>query len=277
MYSANVNLYTNSYTSLDFCLEELNTFDYDPSKETVVLGRIADAFIKVFNNFRTITLHPFSKFRRSELMAELQSKSTQIKALYNKNILDGKVLVPVPNGMINDYPITINEVINLYNTINLERTMAKLIDYIYRFSKTQDHSFLFLTKQLTKDITNVDKRTDDHIKKIFAKKSSIDMRPFNEVFGTAKDFRKCKDDILTFNEYFQYAANLTDKVDFIEKGFIAIMDKLEKVKNKTDLIALHDLVYTAAMQLDYYGIALHMMQIIEHNYVLALREVLKKN
>ena len=277
--------------ALEQIQDDIDLLDEDSisAEEAANVGlKIADTFSRVINNVKTTITRPFktNKFVRSEFTAFEKSYPTQIQSLM-RNVDISKIETPVstPENFITTYPKAIETVQDGFKTIDMARTISSFEDGLRALDKENIDTYHTLNKMLNKKQSEVMKITkkeaENMTKTMFDPKkwNRSKLKPAKDVFVSTSDLKRSHDMLKKWEVYHKQAVDLSKKLDDINDRVDKIVDNvvsLETVRKET-ISAIHDYLQAMAIQVDMYGAFIHHAQVIEHNYVIALKKLFKEN
>ena len=260
----------------DIALEQLGrTILYSDSTESIgFITRIFDTCLRMVNNFKTILRGFRHKFKRSELKAYHDSHIHAYKHFVNTHYFNPSLSVPIPSGMKVPYIRAVETLDSLYTTLRIEDTVKALSDYFTSVSKAghilPTGATLSIIGKLARD------ETEKTLQQIFTADKTLEVK-LDTVISSFEEVLSVDERILTYETVFQKVDSICSELDKVEKLIDSIITGLEKQEttNKAEVQSLYELVYTASVQLDMYGVILAEMQRVEHNFVIVLRRLVE--
>lgn len=233
--------------------------------------RLFDSFTRILRNLKVELLGMHKTFKRSELKAYHDSHQRILQSFFKASIIDYDLLIPIPSGMKVSYHEVVDTLQSLYEKLNIVATTTTLLAYLKETAvTTKDPS------ATTKDINRLTKdQTESVLRRLFSSKKTYDV-PFKSVIQSFEQLCRLDQDILRYDLIFQQVEKICVMIDQIETIIDRIVTKLENQAtiDKPYVTALYQLVKTASIQLDLYGILLAEMQRVEHNFVLVLKALI---
>ena len=244
--------------------EAVETFDF--------LIRIVDAFTRIVNNFKTALKGFRYKFKRSELKAYHESHVLAINRFLKQRTFDPSLSVPIPSGMKVSYIQAVNTIDPIYTQLDIGSTIDTLLDYFNTVSKSGDFTS---TKDITKKISKLRMdQVETTLRTVFTADKTLEVK-LGSVIASFDELISVDQHILKYESIFQHVDVFCTKLDKIEATIDVLIKDIEKTASpdRTMIQDLYDLVHTAGVQLDIYGVLLDSFQRIEHNFVILLRRV----
>lgn len=245
-----------------------------------IAARMGDLFMRALYGFRTNVLHRFRDFRRSELRMVNEKQAVSLKALFaNPAIPLDRILVPIPDGMQVPYL----EAATALNDLQIELDLASTLDRLEKyFDQTKAEGELSAltddTRALQKAVGRLSKeQVEKQLRVCFNDERNERDVLASHVIASSRELIQVNGRILTFERYFLDAVSVEKRITALEKKIDALVQALSTgggVVDKEYCTALQGLITTAAVQLDMYGVILHEQQRVEHNFALALQNIL---
>lgn len=244
-----------------------------PSVELYTIAhRLLDNLSRLLSNLKLNIKRTKGNFKRSELVFFHDSKGLLFKHLKSTKYFNSHLEVDIPSGMMVGYNQAVTVLNLLYKQINIESTTKVLVDYFNKNELSDPHSI----------VTKIDHITIDDLKskldRIFSNKKT-DTVPLMSVIESHDTLLKIDEEILKWEDLFKESNHLYKLFEDLDKAIDKHINKLEDNKeiDKEFITELHLLVKTAAIQFDSYGVVLHEMQRVEHNFVLVLNKLTKES
>jgi hypothetical protein len=242
-----------------------------------VLGR-------VFNNIKTFVTKHDKALKRGELKAFIDSHSVTLKIVFAGGRTEevNTTKVPLPEGMIGTYNETAQALVSVLEEATALQALTEIEKIVTKMAASDVSGLGAFTKPLT-DVLGVMKAPHpDKVSEAFKGVMTAKRAPLavtgKKAFGSEGDLVKAKDAILTFEKYYNDAIAAGRLVQKVEKAINTCLDKLDDAETVDSkfLGAFYTAVQSLAVQVDTYGAVMEIAQRVEHNYVLALRAILKK-
>lgn len=255
-------------------LEQLGrTIDYNDATEAIgFITKTLDIFMRMINNFRTSIVGIRKSVKRSELKTYHDSHILAINKLFKSRYFDSSLSVPIPYGMKVPY-LQATEIVNdLYKKLDIESTIKVLSEY---FSSITGENRFSTADRVTTSISHITHEDLEQIlRQVFTNDKTLEVK-LGEVFASFDEILLVDKYILYYDIVFQKVERLCNELDRIERIVDVVVSNLEKqtVVDKTEVQSLYQLVRTAGVQLDAFGVILDSMQRIEHNFVICLRRL----
>ena len=245
-----------------------------------ILGKTVDIFSRVFNNLIVDVLALFKDFKRSELRMIHQSYPMRLSDLWKQHHIPlQNIQVAVPTGMIGTYHDTTQTLGILLARLNIQATVDVLERYFhqYRAVRPTDYAQTF-GESITKtqqSITNLSKTDLESLLHPCFKADGPAETTASKVFRNLEDIKAVDAKLLSYEVFFKQAQALSGRIKNINVEASKIIDGLtaNKQNDPVYLKNLENLLYTAAEQIDFYGVILHEILRVEHNFCLALRRM----
>ena len=249
--------------------------------------KLGDLFSRIVNDAKATLARPFSHGRmvRSEFTAFEKGHKLHLKALFKDvDISKSNTYVVVPENFISTYPDAVNDVQKGLDIIQFDDTLDRFANTIEDLRKEDVERYYLSIGRLNQDqtkITKISKRdAEDITKGIFdpRKWDKQKEKPAKDVFLSTKDMEKTQDVIREWEGYHKQAIVAQERLETLNEQVDSIIDtvlKMETVKKKT-LSTIHGYLQAMAVQVDMYGAFIHHAQVIEHNYVVAAKTLLKE-
>lgn len=235
--------------------------------------KIFDVFTRLVNNLK-VTLNPFRKsFKRSELRAYHESHVMMLSQLFKSKTFDASLQVPIPHGMKVSYIQATTVLEELYKTLDIETTINALSVY---FTNVSAAGHILPTSDTLTTISKVTKDSvESQLRQVFTNDKTLEV-PVGTVFSSFDEIKTVDTHILTYETIFQKVSDIYKKLESIEDIIDTLITGLEKQQtiDKPSVQALYQLVLTASIQLDMFGVLLAEFQRIEHNFVLVLKKMI---
>jgi len=271
-----------SYAALEAYGLEIEALDLygDTSAAEGIVTSIIDGFLRITHNL-FVQLTGFTKtFKRSELKAYLDGHHFAAAAVL-KNGVPGMydLMVPKPTGMKVSYQVATTTVLDLYTQLNLADSVKQMLDFCKTIVTIDDmRKRVEYTKHMTQSIRRLTKEdTEKALRPLFNTDKTQDVK-FGTVYKDLKEFQDTTTSLLDCDAIFKEVATITEQVKVLNEQLSDYLDLVEsnKVTDRDYLKALYDFIWTAAVQLDMYGVVLDRLQVLEHNHVLVLDILVKK-
>jgi hypothetical protein len=238
------------------------------------LVRIFDVFTRLVNNFKTSLLGFRRAFKRSELREFHESHRMAINQFFQTATLNINQQVPIPSGMKVSYLRAATELLKLYQLINIQATIAELLAY---FAEVDQSGHPLPAAATIKKISCVSKDgVEAELRLLFTADKTLTV-PVHTVISTFSELVMVDQHVAAFEPIFQGVERISADLDEIEKAIDHLVTSLETQRGQIDrgtVQSLYQLVRTASVQLDMYGVVLAEMQRVEHNFVLVLRRLM---
>lgn len=273
---------TVSYAALEAYgreIEALELYGDVPGMEAGIFTSIIDGFLRITRNL-FLQLTSFGKsFKRSELKAYLDGHQfATSKVLQNGVPNMYNLMVPKPTGMKVTYSVATEVVMGLYTKLAIGDSVKQMLDYCKTVNAINDtYKLVEYTKHTTKAISKLSKdEVEKALRPLFNTNKTQDVK-FSEVYADLKDFQQVTTSLLELDTIFKDVSTISQQVQLLNTQLSDLLDALESGGNKDRafLKALYEFVWTAAVQLDMYGVILDRFQVLEHNHVLALAVLVK--
>lgn len=250
-----------------------------------VLGRIVrkmlDTFIGITNTFKTMATRFHKVVKRSELKYFKESNAFKVKAVMKYKYTGlANILMPMPRGMVSTYPEYFNIIDESLSGLKMPETSLAF----YQAIKAIHDEFYVDNPNFTKQIKNASNLFDarmisnieKRLKKVDNPKSKILEKPFGDLFKSINEFTSLYQDLLKSEERYNEIKKVIKHLDSITELLDHIIKDTERIDllNSKDLKALSNIAYGYANTFDIYGVLLHNLQRIEHNYVECLKTII---
>lgn len=259
-----------SYIALEHLEESIELSDATEVYQFVL--RTFDTFTRIINNFKT-SLKGFNRnFKRSELLAYHESHPFMINQFFKTQQFNLDLSVPIPSGMKVTYLHATTILETLYSTLDINSTITALQFY---FSEVQAGRFP-VTEDTTKLISKISKNdVEKTLRDIFNANKTMEV-PLRSVIPSFDELIVVDHHILGYDTIFKNVETVCSALDVIEKIIDTHVTSIETQTTPIDKVAvraLYQLVHTASVQLDMFGVILTELQRVEHNFVICLRRL----
>lgn len=276
---------------MDCLSNDIISLDNDTisAEEAASLGlRIGDLFTSIVNNAKTALSRPFTKrkMQRSEFNAFEKAHGRQLKTFFrNVDISKSETIVVVPENFITTYPDAISCVQRGLDILNFEDTLNRFTSIIEDLDNDGVERYHLYTGRINKDreyITKLSKTgAEDMTKKIFnpRKWDKKKEKMAKEVFVSTKDMKDAQDTIENWESYHKYAVESQERLENLNKKVDNIIDKIVKMETikKSTISSIHNYLYAMGVQVDMYGAFIHHAHVLEHNYIVSAKILLKED
>lgn len=266
--------------TLEENVEACETASLPATEGLGIIYSLADFFGRIANNLKTYLIKGFKSFKRSELRAYTESHAASVrKVLKDKTIdLEG-VKVNIPDGMKTTYPEVTAFLSDWQSQMDMATCITDTLTYLSNYSKLSIDEWDKLTRDtgaLTKKLQMVSmKEIEKDLRKYFSTAHTSGKFKAEVVIGSYVDLIEVHKTVEHFETSYMTASNIISSVDEIEVEIGKIVESLKQVTVSTAYLkSFHGLISTLAEQLDMFGAFLDYAQRVEHNYVLALRDII---
>lgn len=262
----------------DIALEQLGrTLPYSEATEALgFIVKIFDVFMRLLNNFKTSLSVLRRNFKRSELRAYHESHVFAYKNFLNEKKFNSSLSIPIPFGMKVTYLQATTILEDLYKTLDIESTVKSLSLYFTNVSKTGQ---ITPSEDLRLSINHLTREsTEKTLQQVFSNDRTLEVT-LGSMFSSFQEILTVDQHILGYEAIFQRVEFICAELDKIEKIIDIVVTNLEKqnTPDKVQVQGLYQLVRTASIQLDMFGVILDMFQRIEHNFVIVLRRLVESS
>ena len=261
----------------NIALEQLNrSLPYvEATEATSFIIKTLDFLIRHTNNFKTTMFNIHKSFKRSELKTYCESHVFAYNKFLTSGYFDPSLLVPIPYGMKTSYHSAMITIDGLYRKLDINTTIKILYNYFHEVEKTGQ---ILQAEEITRSIHKLDKeQTEIELRKVFTNDRTLEVK-LGSVFTSHDMVITVGKHILGYNTIFKQLENIYSDLSSIEKIIDKIITELENKRDLRDMISIHSLyqlVKTASIQIDLFGVILGEMQRLEHNYVVVLRRLVE--
>lgn len=234
--------------------------------------RIADAFTRLVNNFKTALMGFRRNFKRSELKAYHDSHALAFRQFTTTRWFDPALSVPIPAGMKVSYLQATTALESLHGTLDIGATVAALAEY---FGSVDKAGVLPPPAAVTRSVARLTMEKVEHaLRGVFTSDRTLEVT-LGSVVGSFDEILEVDKHILAYEQIFQKVDGICAELEHIEQAIDRLVTSLETSPtiDKGAVQGLYDLVRAASVQLDIYGVLLNECQRVEHNFVILLRRV----
>lgn len=283
LITANESLYSLALSQYNY-ISNYN-FDYGSEGLYQAVARfvrgILNTLFKILNNFKAIVTRGFKDLKRTELEGYIDSNKFSLSYILNVNYTNLTNLeVDVPLGMVKPYKYTLEKVNSCLEVLAMrDRTTGMLNSVNSLLTSLMSNTNTVITKNTihTGELKSLENLYKEVIK-CFNTSVRKETRVFTEVFesehclgDTFELLKKATKQEYEVSKVFTTLETLYSKFDQILK----LIERNETTLTKEDLLHLSSCTTTLAKLFDMYGLLIHDLQRIEHNFVLVLKTIQK--
>jgi hypothetical protein len=261
------------YTGVSYIALEHFERRFTASDATEAFGfavRLFDTFTRLLRNLKITLLGMNKTFKRSELKAYHDGHTLALRDFFKTRTLDYTRLVPIPSGMKVSYADAVSTLDGLYQTLSIDTTISTLLhDFQQMGTAPKD------PRTTTKEINRLSKaQVETTLRRLFSTEKTLDV-PLGSVIASFETLVRLDQEILGYDAIFQHVPTICADIDKIEIAIDQVVTSLEKQStiDKAYIAALYQLVRTASVQLDLFGVILAELQRVEHNFVVLLKSL----
>jgi len=263
----------------------LEAHDGQPALEGVgIIGKTVDLFSRFLFNFKTEVFGLLSKFKRSELRAYHESNPMKVRDVFSRveKMNLSEFMVPVPDGMRGTYAQAVSILNQLLAESQIENTVSVLRNAVDLFARVN------YTNPDAADVADLGRYTtalqclsrEDVQKRlgvVFTENRFTEARA-NSAFGNPRDVIAVDTILLKSEKIFRTAMRTAGDAGQLEGKYSTIIDRVSRGKNMDVgfLRLFETFLRQAALQLDLYGVIVHEMLRVEHNFTLALQRIYER-
>ena len=243
-----------------------------------IIKGILNVNYKILSNFRATIMKGFRSLARTELQEFIDSNRLTVNKIltYNFSVLSD-MQVDLPLNMVKPYKVTTEAIKNTLDVLNVKDRVDGILnstDTLLSELKTNN------TISIKKDTINLGElksleKVFQEEEKCFDPRSKRDTVAFIEVFQSDHCLKDTYD-LLTKAMTKEYeVAGVYKSLERLYGSFDEILKQVEggAQVSKNDLLELSGQTTTLAKLFDMYGILIHNLQRVEHNFVLVLKAI----
>lgn len=274
------------------CLgEDIRALENDvlSAQEASAVGlKLVDLFTRVVNNAKTTLVRPFSSkpMLRSEFSAFEKGHKRQLKSLLkNVDISESETRVVVPENFVTTYPNAVSQIQKGLDILGFEDTLSRFASTIDDLEKDGVERYYLHIERLNKEktkITKLSKTAAESITKEIFNPLKWDKKKEKQakiVLISAKNMEETQDVIRNWEAYHKQAIDAHNHLENLNKRVEKIIDrivKMETVQKKT-ISAIYNYLHAMGVQVDMYGAFIHHSQVVEHNYIVSAKILIKEH
>lgn len=282
---------TNAYATFEHRIGVISTMaaleahDGQPALEGVgIIGKTVDLFSRFLFNFKTEVFGLLSKFKRSELRAYHESNPMKVRDVFLRveKMNLSEFMVPVPDGMHGTYAQAVSLLTKLLAESQIEHTVSVLrnaLDIFTRVNYTHpDAEDVADLQQYTTELQCLSREdVQKRLGTVFTENRFTEARA-NSAFGNPREVMSVDAILLKSEKVFKAAMRTAGNAGQLEGKYSAIIDRVSRGKNMdVNFLRLFEaFLRQAALQLDLYGVIVHELLRVEHNFTLALQRIYER-
>lgn len=247
-----------------------------------LLSSIGNTVLHVMNLFKTNIFKSYLTLKRTEIRHYNESNMISVKQIFETQYTTiAPILVPQPVGMVKSYLETISRTKDALENIDIamkSKLAVKVTSDILASLKKGSE----LGSLLSESISLLDPSSVRDV--VISAQSCINQRarvaaskPFEEMFVSMSDFKKCNDMALSAEQFVNQTAYAHKSMAQCHENFSQIIslvgNAVGNTVTKSDIENLAVLAYDIAELFDMFASMLTNYHIIEHNLVEVFKEV----
>jgi hypothetical protein len=289
--------------SIDALLHELKVYEDivnsssdELSQEALnsMLSRIFESSLNVFgrivNYFKSDMVKFITGKVRTDLKLYCDTNMATVRRIMNTQYTDiMSKRIHIPTGLQESYikaTDRINGSYEIINFINILKSTSVTFKSIFKsMSNNNSNNIEAIMKTQALNVTAHEKQIgvihNGLVNSITLKRthSGFEVRPFNQVYSSMTEFKQVKDKILMFSKLFNEigkSTELTEECSSTVSGMVNLMQNDNTIRvSKAFITHMQAYMRYLAVLTEVYGILAQNAMMLEHNYVLTLKELAK--